>query len=147
LLELSNVEKFYIHAFRFCYMRAKLLYNGRRKGYEGQPVLYIPKTISDLFMLKRGDEMLIRIQDGKLILKRPRDEREEGYKARVGIIARFTKGNKPEYFGLRLNTLIAKAIESALGNCFDVHLEESGGEVLVVYTPVRENTPETKAVT
>jgi bifunctional DNA-binding transcriptional regulator/antitoxin component of YhaV-PrlF toxin-antitoxin module len=127
-------------------MRAKLLYNGRRKGYEGQPVLYIPKTISDLFMLKRGDEMLIRIQDGKLILKRPRGEREEGYKARVGIIARFTKGNKPEYFGLRLNTLIAKAIESALGNCFDVHLEESNGEVLVVYTPVRENTPEAKGV-
>jgi bifunctional DNA-binding transcriptional regulator/antitoxin component of YhaV-PrlF toxin-antitoxin module len=126
-------------------MRAKLLYNGRRKGYEGQPVLYIPKTISDLFMLKRGDEMLIRIQDGKLILKRPRDEREEGYKARVGITARFARGNL--YFGLRLNTQIAKMIESALGNCFDVHLEESGGEVLVVYTPVRENTPETKAVT
>jgi len=125
-------------------MRAKLLYNGRRKGYEGQPVLYIPKTISDLFMLKRGDEMLIRIQDGKLILKRPRDEREEGYKARVGIIARFARGNF--YFGLRLNTLIAKAIESTLGNCFDVHLEESGGEVLVVYTPVRENTPEAKGV-
>jgi bifunctional DNA-binding transcriptional regulator/antitoxin component of YhaV-PrlF toxin-antitoxin module len=129
-------------------MRAKLFYNGKRKSYEGQPVLYIPKTISDLFMLKRGDEMIIRIQDGKLILKRPRgDEREEGYRARVGIIARFARGNRPFYFGLRLNAQIAKIIESALGNCFDVHLEESNGEVLVVYTPARENTLETKAVT
>jgi bifunctional DNA-binding transcriptional regulator/antitoxin component of YhaV-PrlF toxin-antitoxin module len=128
-------------------MRAKLFYNGRRKGYEGQPVLYIPKTISDLFMLKRGDEMLIRIQDEKLILKRPRGDGEEGYRARVGIIARFAGGNRPFYFGLRLNTQIAKMIESALGNCFNVHLEESDGEVLVVYTPVRENTLETKAVT
>jgi bifunctional DNA-binding transcriptional regulator/antitoxin component of YhaV-PrlF toxin-antitoxin module len=126
--------------------KARLFYNGRRKNYEGQPVLYIPKTISDLFMLKRGDEMLIKIQNGKLILKRPRgDEGEEGYRARVGIIARFARGN--DYFGLRLNTQIAKMIESTLGNCFNVHLEESSGEVLVVYTPVRENTPETKAVT
>jgi|YelNatPaOPRAMG01_1025707.scaffolds.fasta_scaffold99883_3 bifunctional DNA-binding transcriptional regulator/antitoxin component of YhaV-PrlF toxin-antitoxin module len=127
-------------------MRAKLFYNGKRKGYEGQPVLYIPKTISDLFMLKRGDEMIIRIQDGKLILKRPRGD-EEGYKARVGIIAHSARGNRPFYFGLRLNTQIAKMIESALGNRFDVHLEESNGEVLVVYTPARENTLETKAVT
>jgi antitoxin component of MazEF toxin-antitoxin module len=128
-------------------MRAKLFYNGRRKGYEGQPVLYIPKTISDLFRLKRGDEMLIRIQNRKLILKRPRgDEGEEGYRARVGIIARFAKG-KPFYFGLRLNAQIAKIIESTLGNCFDVHLEVANEEVLVVYTPARENTLETKAVT
>jgi bifunctional DNA-binding transcriptional regulator/antitoxin component of YhaV-PrlF toxin-antitoxin module len=118
-------------------MRARLFYNGKRKNYEGQPVLYIPKPVSDLFMLKQGSEMLIKIQDGKLILKRLRGEEEGGYKARVGIIARFARDDL-HYFGLRLKPQIAKEIENTFGNCFDVHLEESDGEVLVVYTPVKK---------
>jgi len=82
--------------------------------------------------------MLIRIQNGKLVLKRPQGDEKEGYKARASIITHFAK-NDLHYFGLRLNTQIAKIIESTLGNCFDVHLEVANKEVLVVYTPTRKN--------
>jgi hypothetical protein len=51
-------------------VKAKLYYHGRRKSYLGQPVLYIPKLLSDLFSLKGGEEMLVKLQDRKLILKR-----------------------------------------------------------------------------
>jgi len=115
-------------------VKAKLYYHGRRRSYSGQPVLYIPKLLSDLFSLKGGEEMLVKLQDGKLILKRVK-EGESGYRIRVGIVAH---RSNLKYFALRLPFGLAKEIETCLGNEFTVRLESDGQEILAVYVPIKE---------
>jgi hypothetical protein len=117
-------------------VKAKLYYHGRRKSYLGQPVLYIPKLLSDLFSLKGGEEMLVKLQDRKLILKRA-EEGGSGYRARVGIVAH---RSNLKYFALRLPFELAREIETSLGNEFIVRLETDGREILAVYVPMKEGS-------